>query len=66
MSGCGRKNATVAEPDLASIKDAVYALWLKRIAIKAMRFSFYFKHVVVPKPLRTFGRHATQERSNHA
>jgi hypothetical protein len=27
-------------PDLASIKDAVYALWLKRIAIKAMRFSF--------------------------
>jgi hypothetical protein len=27
-------------PDLASINDAVYALWLKRIAIVAMRFSF--------------------------
>ncbi|WP_206521235.1 hypothetical protein, partial [Mesorhizobium sp. M7A.F.Ca.CA.002.07.1.1] len=27
-------------PHLASIEDAVYALWLKRIALKAMRFSF--------------------------
>ncbi|UVK45754.1 hypothetical protein BPNPMPFG_001317 [Mesorhizobium sp. AR07] len=57
---------TAAQPHLASIKDAVYALWLKRIAIMAMRFSFVLKHVVVPKPLCTFGRHATQERSNHA
>jgi len=27
-------------PHLASIEDAVYPLWLKRIALKAMRFTF--------------------------
>ncbi|SJM33149.1 hypothetical protein BQ8482_340045 [Mesorhizobium delmotii] len=34
---------------------------LKRVAserIHATRFRFFFMHVVIPKPLRTFGRHA--------